>query len=191
MILFSVFVLAGGVLFLLANIHKPCSVYLAQPMSGYDKEEMIQLAKLACFIARQYGLKPWSPVLHEGIRGKGDLKVDGSLSWKWPMDKKALNGCFCFVNLRADEKSFGCEDEYGRQRYSEWQASFRISPKHAAGYKSIANYQSDGVFGDMHTCFKHISDTLGTLPQRQMFKLKIWATSGIPWLVRQIMRLTQ
>ena len=172
--------------------YKPCRVYLAQPMSGYDKQEMIQLAKLACFIARQYGLDPWSPVLQENISGKGILDNSKSdLNWKWPMDKQALNECFVFVNLDADSKSFGCENEYGRHRYSEWQPSFLISQKHQDGYFSISNYQSDGIFGDMHSCFKHIQDNFGRWDQRALFKLKIWFKSGVPWVFRQITRLFQ
>lgn len=170
---------------------RPCGVYLAQPMTGFDKAEMVQLAKQAAFIAEQYGLKPWSPVLMEGVAGRGKLKADGTLPEKWDMDKNALNDNFVFVNLRADEKSFGCENEFGRHRYSEFQPSFLISPKHAHGYVSIANHQADGIFGDMHSCFKYISENYGHLHQRQLFKLKIWLHSGPSWTFRQLRRLFQ
>src|SRR4051812_32772833 len=102
---------------MLSLINKPCTVYVGCPMTGFDKEHMVELAKHACYVLETHGLKPWSPVLAEKITGKGHLennKVD--LEWKWPMDKNALNDCFVFINLRADEKSFGCEDEYGRHR---------------------------------------------------------------------------
>jgi hypothetical protein len=181
-----------GVLVLLDNLaNKPCTVYGAQPMTGYDKQEMIQLAKQAVFIADQYGLKLWSPVLEEGVSGKGKLKADHTLDEKWDMDKEALNNSFCFVNLRADEKSFGCENEFGRHRYSEMQPSFLISPKHMSGYYSISTLQADGIFGDMHTCFRHIAANYGTLTQRQRFKVRIWARSGPGWAYRQLRRLFQ
>lgn len=189
-LLITTFVIVALILGL-SGANRPCTIYLAQPMTGFDKQEMIQLAKQARFIARQYGLEPWSPVLEEGVSGKGKLEADHTLVEKWDMDKKALNNSFCFVNLRADEKSFGCEDEYGRHRYSEMQPSFRISPKHAAGYYSIANLQSDGVFGDMHTCFKHIADNYGSLHQRQWFKLRIWFKHGPAWVLRQVKRMAQ
>lgn len=184
-------IVVGVFVLLLSSVRKPCQVYLGIPMTGYDKQEMIQLSKMACFIARQYGLIPWSPVLEEHVMGRGKLKSDATLTAKWIMDKKALNSSFCFVNLRADEKSFGCEDEYGRHRYSEWQPSFRISPRHAQGYMSIANFQSDGVFGDMHTCFQYIGNNFGRLHQRQLFKIRIWSKSALPWIGRQLWRLFQ
>lgn len=169
-----------------------CKVYIGIPMTGYDKQEMIKLSKRACYIAESYGLEAWAPVLNENISGNGKLENnDNELDWKWPLDKNALNDCFVFVNLRADEKSFGCEDEYGRHRYSEWQPSFKISPKHAAGYISIANYQTDGLFGDMDVCFKYISENFGQHHQRVLFKLKIWFKSGPYWVYRQLRRLFQ
>lgn len=172
--------------------NKPCSVYLGIPMTGFDKEQMRQISARACELARNYGLEPWSPVEHENIDGQGSLgNSKHDLDWKWPMDKEALNKCFVFVNLRADEKSFGCEDEYGRHRYSEWQPSFRISPRHGAGYISIANYQSDGVFGDEHLCFAYIAGKFGTRRQRIMWKIKLWLRSGPKWVLRQLRRLTQ
>src|SRR5437879_4283032 len=104
-------------------MNKPCSVYVAQPMTGFDKEQIVQEAKRAFYILKTCGLKPCSPVLHENISGKGildNLKVD--LDWKWEkLDKPALNKCFVFLNLQGDSKSFGCEREMGRHRYSEWQ----------------------------------------------------------------------
>lgn len=173
-------------------MNKPCTVYIGIPMTGYDKDQMKRISKHACELAKSYGLNPWSPVEHERIEGQGMLtnsKLD--LDWKWNLDKSALNNCFCTVFLRADEKSFGCEDEYGRHRYSEWQPSFRISTKHATGYMSIANYQADGLFGDLDTCFQYIINNFGTINQRRIWKIKLWLKSGPYWLWRQLRRLNQ
>lgn len=172
---------------------KKCSVYLAQPMTGYSKNEAIELAEKAVNLCLKYGLSPWSPVLEEKImRGNGvidNTKVD--LDWKWEqLDKQALNDCFALVNLLADAKSFGCEQEFGRHRYSEWQPSFLVSPKHGAGYVSISNYQADGIFGEMEACFAHVAENFGKQEQRRAFKYRVWKRFPY-WLYRQLRRLAQ
>jgi hypothetical protein len=131
-------------------------------------------------------------VLAEKISGKGHLennKID--LEWKWPMDKNALNNCYVFVNLRADEKSFGCEDEYGRHRYSEWQPVVRVSPKHAGGYVSIANYQTDIIVPTIEQAAIVIKQRWGTWEKRFYWKMGIFFNSGFKWLWRQLRRLFQ
>jgi hypothetical protein len=113
------------------NITLPCRVYLAIPMTGYDKQEMIQISKQAIFLAKQYGLDAWSPVVYEGVCGRGKLEADTTLTEKWAMDKVALRyKCFVFLNLQADNKSFGCERELGLMRYSYWRPVVSISQRH-------------------------------------------------------------
>lgn len=167
--------------------------YLGIPMTGYDRKKMIQLSKRASKSLKAKGIETWSPVLQEKVLNKkGRLtNKDNSLDWKWPMDKDALNRCFVFINLRADEKSFGCEDEYGRHRYSEWQPCIRISPRHSRGYKSIANYQTDLIVANINEAAVVISQRWGTRTQRVLWKLGIWFHSGPKWLVRQLRRLFQ
>jgi len=165
--------------------------YLGCPMTGYDKQYAIKVSLEAKEIFNKHGFDVWSPVLEEGIKGKGKIRnAQEDLDWKWPMDKNALNHCWGFVNLRADEKSFGCEDEYGRHRYSEWQPVIRISPRHAAGYISIANYQTDLLLGELDEAVKEASFLYGTWPKRVLWKLKI--LSHFPkWFFRQLRRLFQ
>lgn len=170
----------------------PCSVYLGIPMTGYDQHQMVEVSKAALEICKKYGLVGWSPVLHEHVPDKKiKLKADHSLDWKWPMDKDALNNCFAFANLRADEKSFGCEDEYGRHRYSEWQPCVRVSPKHSKGYWSIANYQTDYLAPDWEDGARALSEKFGKRSQRIQWKLGIWKRSYLKWHWRQISRLFQ
>ncbi len=168
-----------------------CIWYLGCPMTGYDKQYSIKLTLKAKKIANKFGMDVWSPVIEEKISGKGKIKnVKQDLDWKWPMDKNALNQCWGFINLRADAKSFGCEDEYGRHRYSEWQPVIRVSPKHAAGYISIANYQTDLIYGTLDEAFAAAYTKWGTWPKRFIWKIKILA--HLPkWFLRQIRRLFQ
>lgn len=171
---------------------KPCSVYVACPMTGYDKQEMIRQSKMACSILRRYGLVPWSPVLEEKIDGKGLLENSKqTLDWKWEeLDKSALNRCFVFLNIRFDEKSFGCEKEGGRHRFSEWQPTVMVSPKHFAGYYSIANYEDDLIVGSIEEAARQIQGRWGTWRKRFVWKLKIFRHAP-KWGIRQLIRLTQ
>ena len=172
---------------------RPLTVYLAIPMTGFDRAHMVELSRQALELAEKYGIKAWSPVLIEKVPDKrGRLfNNDNSLNWKWPLDMHAMNNSFAFINLRADEKSFGCEDEYGRHRYSEWQPVVRVSPKHAAGYKSIANYQTDIVVGTVEEAMQELSARFGTWQQRFTWKVALLVKSGPRWLGRQIKRLFQ
>jgi hypothetical protein len=150
------------------NITLPCRVYLAIPMTGYDKQEMIQISKQAIFLAKQYGLDAWSPVVYEGVCGRGKLEADTTLTEKWAMDKVALRyKCFVFLNLQADNKSFGCERELGL----------------------IAQMEDDVIVGDLHTAFRTIRDKWGTWPKRRMWQIKMVARSLPRWLGVQFVGL--
>jgi len=165
-------------------------VYLAQPMTGYSKTEAVKLARYAVLEFGRVGISCFSPVLEEGVKGEPGVIVSEGLDWKWAMDKDAMNRCFVLVNIRADAKSFGCEDEYGRHRYSEWQPSIRVSPRHADGYFSIANYQSDSVVGTIPEAAALVQERWGSRTKRIIWKLKIWA--HLPyWVLRQLKRLGQ
>ncbi len=165
--------------------------YLACPMTGYDKQQAIQLSLQAKKIFNDYGMEVWSPVLEEGIKGKGVIKNDKeALDWKWPMDKKALNQCWGFINMRADEKSFGCEDEYGRHRYCEWQPVIRVSPRHIEGYVSIANYETDFIAGNLKEAAIYAANIWGIWPKRVLWKIQIFLHFP-KWFLRQMSRMLQ
>jgi hypothetical protein len=185
MILTGLLCLIVSAILLLSFINKPCTVYLAQPMSGYDKEDMVQVVKMAKFVFEQYGLQVWSPVIQEGVSGRGPLDTPSSdLDWIWPMDKSALRWkCFVFVNLEADKKSFGCENEYGIMRYCYWRPSLLVSVKHAAGYKSIASYEADALLGELHSAARHIRDNWGTFWQRRLWQARMYSRSSVNWLL--------
>lgn len=166
--------------------------YLGIPMTGYDKQQALEISKEAKRVFNKHGMEVWSPVMAEGIKGKGVIEnPKETLDWKWPMDKEALNQCWGFINLRADEKSFGCEDEYGRHRYSEWQTVIRVSLRHSQGYKSIANYQTDLIVGDIEEAAIEAEKRWGTWPKRIIWKLQLLNRSYIGWHIRQIKRLFQ
>lgn len=183
MFLLLIIIIVGLLLLAFSLIEKPCTVYLAQPMTGYDKEEMVQKMKQAKFIFEQHGLKVWSPVLEEGVAGKGPLKATtNSLDVVWPMDKQALRyKCFVFVNLQADDKSFGCEREYGLMRDCYWRPCVMVSKKHAQGYKSIANYEDDGIKGEYHSTAQFVAENWGTFQKRRMWQLRMYGKSLLKW----------
>lgn len=184
MILIGSLFLIGVLVLLVSAMNKPCTVYLAQPMSGYPKEEMLQIVKQAKFVFEQYGLKVWSPVLQEGVKGRGPLKTPAEeLNWIWPMDKNALRyKCFVFANLEADKKSFGVEREFGLMRDCYWRPCVTVSVKHAAGYKSIANYEDDSIVGDLHSAAREIQAQWGTFEKRRLWQLKMYGRSIFGWL---------
>lgn len=172
------------------NITLPCRVYLAIPMTGYDKQEMIQISKQAIFLAKQYGLDAWSPVVYEGVSGRGKLEADTTLTEKWAMDKVALRyKCFVFLNLQADNKSFGCERELGLMRYSYWRPVVSISQRHSGDLISIAQMEDDVIVNDLHTAFRTIRDKWGTWPKRRMWQIKMVARSLPRWLGVQFVGL--
>lgn len=165
------------------NISRPCKVYLAIPMTGYDKQEMIQISKQAIFLAKQYGLEAWSPVVYEGVSGRGKLEADQTLTEKWAMDKYSLRyKCFVFLNLRADDKSFGCEREYGLMRDCYWRPCISISTKHSGNLVSIAQMEDDAIVAELHSAFREIRDKWGTWPKRRMWQIRMYRRSIVKWL---------
>lgn len=155
---------------------KKCLVYLAIPMTGYDKRDMVKLSRHALKVLKKHGLEGWSPVIKERVKSEhGVLTNTGNrLLPKWRMDKGALRKCDVFLNLRGDEKSFGCEREFMLMRGSYFKPAVVVSPRHANGYFSIANYEDDALVGTIEEAALLIADRWGTFPKRFFWRLNIY-----------------
>ena len=171
-----------------------CGVYLAQAMTGQDRHEQVTLAKLAVEICEAQGLRPLSPVLEEKIKDEaGPLENTGEeLDGKWRgIDKPALkHKCFVLCVLNADLKSFGCEREYMLMRGAYWQPAVIVSPRHANGYISIANFEDDYIAGSITEAAAYINQRWGTWPKRFIWKVKVLCKMP-KWLLLQLSRLFQ
>jgi hypothetical protein len=166
-------------------------VYLAQAMTGRDMVEVVREAEDAVWEFAKVGISTWSPTLEERVpkihAPLTNTKV--TLAEKWPVDKKFLRQCFVVCNLSGDLKSFGVEDEHAIQR-SYWKPTVLVSPRHAAGYMSIANMERDLVVGTAREAALLIKATWGTHAKRLMWNLKM-DLKAPKWLYRQFERHIQ
>lgn len=171
----------------LLGVHKPCTVYLAVPMTGYEKTERVAISRHADSVMRDLGLEPWSPVLEEHVKpGRGVIKADKKgLDHIWKeLDKPVIRdkmAVMCLID--ADGKSFGVEREYMLMRGVYWRPVVLVSPKHARGYFSIANYEDDCIVGTVEQAAAYIALNWGTLDKRIKWRLRMYARSLGRWIL--------
>jgi hypothetical protein len=170
------------------------NVYLAQGMTGYKKSEQVQLAKHAVGVFASRGIATLSPVLEEGVKDEPGVVTNNSvdLDWKWyGLDKPALKyKCFVLCVLTADLKSFGCEREQMLMRGCYFRPMVIVSPRHAAGYKSIANKEDDYIAGSVEEAAAYIDVMWGTWMKRRKWQMKMYSGSILKWVGIHLWGLT-
>jgi hypothetical protein len=159
-------------------------IYLATAMTGRDKLELVQEAKADVRMFARWGIEAHSPVLAEKVRPvKGKLHSwRRSLEPKWKMDKQAMRGCFALVDRTADMKSEGVQHELGFMRYCLFRPVIRVSPRHDAGYFSIANLEDDILVGTIEEAAVLLHHRFGTWYQRFKWQIKVLNRCSLQFL---------
>lgn len=163
-------------------------LYIACSMTGRDQLELIQEAKHITALFQNEGFAIFHPVLEEGLkRSHKPLTADAlTLPPKWRLDKEAIRHSFCLVDASADMKSEGREHELGLMRYSYWRPVVRISPRHAAGFYSIACLEDDLIVGTAEEAVRLIKEKFGTRRKRIMWRLRMLNRCLVRFVIEQI-----
>lgn len=136
---------------------------------------MIDKARYITKLFTDAGFRIFHPALEEGVPyTPGPLEVDQTLLDKWRMDKWAIRHSICLVDSSADLKSEGREHEVGLMRYSYWRPVVRISPRHAAGFFSIASMEDDVIVGTPEEAVEAVKKLYGTWPKRFVWRCKLY-----------------
>lgn len=165
-----------------------CIVYIATRMTGRDRPEMVRRAKYVSSILRQYGLKPISPVIEEGVKASpGTLSQSSEeiLKGYWKRDKHIIRR-ISHVLLwdQADNKSMGCEREYCLNRGVLWKPTIIHTPSQGI---SIARFEDDYITSDIREAARFIRDTWGTRWKRWKWRFNMLRHSLPKWVMDQIM----
>lgn len=165
-------------------------VYLATPMTGYDRPTMVARAKEMVAIGAEYGVTVISPVLIENVHGRGKLVQTDELELTrfWRKDKEIIrnrdgNGAHVVLVDKANLKSLGCEREHGFNRYCLFKPTVCLMPSRGP---SVAALEDDGIFEREHDAFKFIADNYGTHLRRIKWRISILAKSLPGWIVDQL-----
>lgn len=163
-------------------------IYIACSMTGQDQLALIKKAKYEKLIFEKAGFRVFHPVLEEGLKhSHKPLTADpDTLPPKWRLDKEAIRHSFCLVDASADLKSEGREHELGLMRYCYWRPVVRISPRHAAGFYSIACLEDDLIVGTVEEAAALIKSKFGTRRKRIMWRLRMLNRSVPRFLLEQI-----
>lgn len=152
-------------------------VYLAMPMTGYDRPSMIKLSHELIVLGEEYGIHIISPVIEEKVSGEGPLiqNDEYQLYRFWKRDKQILRnrdgkGAHVVLIVNAHLKSFGCEDEHGFNRYYLWKPTLRLMPDR--GF-TTAKFESDSIMSDERAAFQYIADHYGTRALRWQWRIKM------------------
>lgn len=163
-------------------------IYVACSMTGRDQLELIKEAKHITALLEREGFRVWHPVLNEGLKhSHKPLTADAvTLPPKWALDKDAIRHSFCLVDASADLKSEGREHEVGLMRYNYWRPVVRISPRHAAGFYSIACLEDDIIVGTPEEAAKELKRRFGHWHQRIAWRLKILDRCLVRFIIEQV-----
>lgn len=164
-------------------------IYLATPMTGYDRPTMIRRAFEMVTLGKEYGVRIISPVLEECIEGSGALIQNNEvqLFTFWKRDKEIIrnrdgSGAHVVLIDKAHLKSYGCEREYGFNRYCLWKPTVCIVPSRSI---TVAQYEDDAIFTDERSAFQFIATQYGTRAKRWKWRAKMLIRSLPGFLLDQ------
>lgn len=164
-------------------------VYIASPMSGYEKSEMIARASRVCQIFKEAGITPISPVIEEGVKDEPGklINSDKELLYNyWKRDKWLIihKAHVVFID-HAERKSFGCEREYCLNRGVLWKPTvIYVSPGTPT---SVAEWEDDKVFESIHEAAEYIVKHWGTRRKRWIWRIRMLNKTLPTWIWRQLL----
>lgn len=166
-----------------------CIVYIASPMSGYEKSDMIARAHRVCEIFRESGLTPVSPILEEKVPDTPGKLINSDkerLYGYWQRDKQIIieEAHIVFID-HAERKSFGCEREYALQRGVLWKpVVIYVAPGTPT---SVAEWEDDVIVTSVHEAARIIAENWGTRQKRFKWRVRMLIRTLPKWLYRQLL----
>lgn len=166
-------------------------VYMAMPMTGYDRADMVKRSKHLIEVGARNEVTVISPVLEEHTKEiPGVLTQNDQYQLRrfWRRDKEIIRnrdgkGAHVVLIDRADQKSLGCEREYGFNRYFLWKPTLCIMSRH--GY-SVAKFEDDRIFEDEYAAFAYIARNYGTHLRRIKWRVRMLCRSLPGFIIDQL-----
>lgn len=163
-------------------------VYVASPMSGYEKDEMVARAQRVCDILHEEGITPISPVIEEKVKNEPGKLINSDkdrLHTFWDRDKEILiEEAHVMLWDHAERKSFGCEREMGLMRFCLWKPTVIYVAQGTP--TSVAEFEDDFVTTSIHEAAKFIVANYGTRIQRVAWRIRMLKRTLPKWLKRQL-----
>lgn len=162
-------------------------IYAACSMTGRDRKELNKEARHILKVFNSYGIKVHHPVIEEKIPNRKGALTNSlkTLIQRWKEDKETIRDSFVLVDTCADMKSEGREHEVGLMRYCYWRPVVRISPRHTAGYRSIASLEDDIIVASPEEAAAYIKEHWGTWYKRFTWKMRVINRCLIRFIVDQ------
>ncbi len=156
-------------------------------MTGCSKDELVARANRVCEIFREFGLNPISPVIEENVADKPVKLINADkvqLAQYWKRDKEIIiSEAHVMFWDHAEQKSFGCEREYGLNRFCLWKPTVIYVPKGTP--TSVSEWEDDKVVNSVHEAAKYIAETWGTQEKRVQWRLAMLKRTLPKWLYHQ------
>lgn len=171
----------------LVNNKIDVTVYGAVKMSGENKAELVKRAKRVYEIFTEEKINFISPVIEEQVEDK-DVKLINNdkerLRGFWTRDKEILiKEAHVMFWDHAEQKSFGCEREYGFMRFCLWKPVVIYIPPGTP--LSVAEFEDDVVVNSVHEAAKIIVERWGTAEKRRAWRMEMLKRTWKNWLIRQ------
>ncbi len=168
---------------------KMLKVYAARGMSNRVKEEVVNEAAIDRAIMAGYGVLVLDPVAAEGVESTKEVLRSSkkAMDTYWSRDKEMIREANVVFDLTPHLNSEGVKHEIGYARYNLWKPVVRVFPKGQLPFQSsVARYEDDALFDDLHEAIKFALDKFGTWQKRFKWRASLLFRCLPRWAMFQI-----
>lgn len=151
-------------------------VYAARGMSHRIKEEVVNEAATDRAVMAGYGLMVLDPVVAEGVEATKEVlrSLKKAMDTHWARDKRMIREAHVVFDMTPLLNSEGVKHEIGYARYFLWKPVIRVFPKDQLPFQSsVARYEDDALFDDLHEAVKYALENYGTWKKRFKWRAKM------------------
>ncbi len=168
---------------------KMLKVYAARGMSNRIKEEVVNEAAVDRAIMAGYGVLVLDPVAAEGVESTKEVLRSSkkAMDTYWSRDKEMIREANVVFDLTPHLNSEGVKHEIGYARYNLWKPVVRVFPKGQLPFQSsVARYEDDALFDDLHEAIKYSLENFGTWKKRFKWRFNLLSRCLFKWVRYQI-----
>lgn len=169
---------------------KMLKVYAARGMSHRIKEEVVNEAAADRAVLAGYGIVVLDPVASEGVEATKEILRSSkkAMDTYWSRDKAMIREANVVFDMTPHLNSEGVKHEIGYARYALWKPVIRVFPKGQLPFQSsVARYEDDAIFDDLHEAIKYALEMFGTWSKRFKWRLSLLIRCLPRWIMFQIM----
>lgn len=164
-------------------------VYAARGMSHRVKEEVVNEAAADRAVFAGYGIVVLDPVAAENVEPTKEILRSSkkAMDTYWARDKQMIREANVVFDLTPHLNSEGVKHEIGYARYGLWKPVIRVFPKGQLPFQSsVARYEDDAIFDDLHDAIKYALENYGTWKKRIVWRFKLMNRCLLKWVMYQI-----